>query len=113
MSASRPALLDTGRMRDSAAEVVRLLKALGNEDRLMLLCELSRGERCVTELEQALDIRQPTLSQQLGVLREEGLVTGRRDGKRVYYAVTDPDALHLLGTLYRRFCPGGPAPGTE
>lgn len=82
-----------------------MLKVLANEDRLLLLCQLSQGEMCVSDLETTLDIRQPTLSQQLGVLRAEGIVDTRRDGKRVYYSIADPDALHLLEVLYRRYCP--------
>ena len=106
-----PATLpDSARMRDAAHDVVRMLKAIGNQDRLMLLCELARGERCVGELEENLAIRQPTLSQQIGVLRTEGLVAGRRDGKHIYYRVADPQALRLLRSLEQVFCGGGAAP---
>ena len=98
---------DIRRMRGAAGEVVRMLKTLGNEDRLLLLCELARGERCVGELEENLAIRQPTLSQQLGVLRSGGLVAGRRDGKHIYYTVADPQAVRLLRSLEHMFC--GPA----
>lgn len=104
-------LPDTERMRGAAASVVRMLKAFGNEDRLLLLCELSRGERCVGELEENLAIRQPTLSQQLGVLRAEGLVTWRRDGKHIHYRVADAQALRLLRQLEQVFCDRGkPSP---
>ena len=82
-----------------------MLRALANEDRLLLLCQLSQGEHAVSELEAQLDIRQPTLSQQLGVLRKEGLVDTRREGKYVYYAVADPNVLVLLKTLYSVYCP--------
>jgi ArsR family transcriptional regulator len=60
---------------------------------------------CVSDLEEALDIRQPTLSQQLGVLRNEGLADTRRDGKRIYYRVADDNALRVLELLYRLYCP--------
>jgi len=100
-------LPDIAKMRDAADDVVRMLKALGNQDRLMLLCELARGECCVGDLEENLAIRQPTLSQQLGVLRTEGLVAGRRDGKHIYYRVADPQALRLLQSLEQVFCAGG------
>lgn len=103
---------DAARMRDAADDVVRMLKAVGNQDRLMLLCELARGERCVGQLEENLAIRQPTLSQQLGVLRTEGLVAGRRDGKHVYYRVADPQALQLLRSLEQVFC-ARPTPATS
>jgi ArsR family transcriptional regulator len=62
----------------------------------------------VGELAQTLGIRQPTLSQQLSVLRQEGLVSTRREGKQIYYAVSDEKALTILSTLYQLYCP---APG--
>lgn len=96
--------LNLGQMRVSARTVTALLRALANEDRLLLLCQMTHGERSVSEFETALDIRQPTLSQQLGVLRTEGLVTTRREGKRIFYAVADPKVRALLGTLYTLYC---------
>ena len=97
--------LDIGRMRSAAGTACSRLRALANEDRLMLLCQLSQGEHSVGELESLLDIHQPTLSQQLGVLRNEGLVSTRREGKYIYYAVAEPDVLALLKTLYSLYCP--------
>ncbi|MBC7444310.1 MAG: helix-turn-helix transcriptional regulator, partial [Polaromonas sp.] len=79
-------VIDTEALRRAAAQAVAALKLLANEDRLLLLCQLSQGERCVSELESQLGIRQPTLSQQLGVLRAEGVVTTRRQGKNIYYS---------------------------
>ncbi|CAI0775986.1 Biofilm growth-associated repressor [Serratia quinivorans] len=92
-------------MRQAAAQAGTLLRTLGNEDRLLLLCQLSQGEMSVGELAQALEIRQPTLSQQLGVLRQEGLVAARREGKQIYYVVSDEKALAILNTLYQLYCP--------
>jgi ArsR family transcriptional regulator len=69
-----------------------------------LLCQLSQGERRVGELEELLDIQQPTLSQQLAVLREESLVTTRRDGKQIYYSIDSRAALDVLNVLYTHFC---------
>ena len=80
---------------------------LDNEDRLLLLCQLSQGARCVSELEELLGIHQPTLSQQLGVLRSEGVVTTRRQGKNIYYRVAEPAMLEILALLYRLYCPKG------
>ncbi|MEE9927797.1 ArsR/SmtB family transcription factor [Microvirgula aerodenitrificans] len=97
-------------MRLAAAETATVLRTLANEDRLLLLCQLSQGERSVSELESLLGIRQPTLSQQLGVLRAEGLVTTRRDGKRIFYSVADDKVLTLLGTLYLLYCPKDDTP---
>jgi ArsR family transcriptional regulator len=104
---SSPPVLDPALLRDAAAQAVAALKALANEDRLLLLCQLSQGERCVSELEQDLGIRQPTLSQQLGVLRNEGTITPRREGKNIYYSVADPGTLEILALLYRLYCPEG------
>jgi ArsR family transcriptional regulator len=93
------------RLRQAAGQAVGALKVLANEDRLLLLCQLSQGEMSVSELEQTLDIRQPTLSQQLGVLRAEGVVDTRRDGKRIFYSVADPNAMRVLELLYNLYCP--------
>ena len=91
-------------MRASAGDAVALLRSLGHEDRLLLLCQLSQEELCVSEMEERLDIRQPSLSQQLGVLRREGLVSTRREGKRIYYRVAHPQVLAVLQTLYNLYC---------
>jgi ArsR family transcriptional regulator len=99
--------IDPAVLRRAAGKAINVLKVLANEDRLLLLCQLSRGEMSVSELEERLDIRQPTLSQQLGVLRNEGFVTTRREGKRIYYSVADPDALQVIEVLYRLYCPKG------
>lgn len=92
------------KMRASADTASAMLRSLGNQDRLLLLCLLSQEELCVSELEERLDIRQPSLSQQLGVLRREGLVATRREGKHVYYRVADQRVLALLQTLYELYC---------
>ena len=99
--------LNIASMRKAAAKVTGVLRSLANEDRLLLLCHLSQGERCVGELEDLVDLHQPSLSQQLGVLRAEGLVRTRREGKRIYYSVARPDVLALLNTLYELYCPNG------
>jgi ArsR family transcriptional regulator len=100
--------IDTETLRSAAAQAVASLKLLANEDRLLLLCQLSQGEMCVSELEEQLGIRQPTLSQQLGVLRTEGVVATRRQGKNIFYRVADPAALEILALLYRLYCPKEP-----
>jgi ArsR family transcriptional regulator len=98
-------LIDPNVLRGAAGQAVSALKLLANEDRLLLLCQLSQGEMCVSELEEALDIHQPTLSQQLGVLRNEGVVSTRREGKNIFYSVADPALLEILAVLYRIYCP--------
>jgi DNA-binding transcriptional ArsR family regulator len=80
------------------------MKALANRDRLLLLCQLSQGERRVGELQELVGIGQPTLSQQLAVLRDEGLVATRREGKQIHYRIDSPQALAVLQVLYEQFC---------
>lgn len=99
-----PPTMDLAAMRKAALDACSLMRVMSNPDRLMLLCQLAQGERRVGELEQLLDIQQPTLSQQLAVLREESLVETRRDGKQIYYRITSPAALAVLETLYAQFC---------
>lgn len=91
-------------MQAAAVRACALLKALGNADRLLLLCQLTQGEFCVSELESMLGIQQPTLSQQLSVLREEKLVNTRRDGKQIYYSLASKEAAAVLQVLYQQFC---------
>lgn len=98
-------LMDVEALRRSADRAVSALKLLANEDRLLLLCQLAQGEMCVSELEEKLNIRQPTLSQQLGVLREVGVVSTRRQGKNIFYGVADPELLQILALLHRLYCP--------
>ncbi len=98
-------VIDPNVLRSAAGIAVAALKVLANEDRLLLLCQLSQGEMCVSELETALGIRQPTLSQQLSVLRTEGVVQTRRDGKNIFYSVSEPALLEILAVLYRLYCP--------
>ncbi len=91
-------------MQAAAADACRLMKVLSNPDRLMLLCQLAQGKHNVGELEAALGIVQPTLSQQLTVLREEALVSTRREGKNIYYRIDSPQAQAVIRTLYQQFC---------
>lgn len=97
--------LDLQALRSAADQACRLMKALSNPDRLLLLCQLTEGEKRVGELEELVGIAQPTLSQQLGVLREEGLVQTRRDGKNIHYRIASTQALAILAALYAQFCP--------
>ena len=92
-------------MRAAAQQAVAALKVLANTERLLLLCHLSQGECCVSDMDAHLGITQPTLSQQLAVLRRENAVTTRRDGKNIYYQVADPRLLALLQTMYAQYCP--------
>lgn len=91
-------------MREAAESACALMKVLSNPDRMLLLCELSGGERNVGELQEAVGIQQPTLSQQLAVLRDEELVATRREGKNIYYSIASPEAVAVLQVLYAQFC---------
>ncbi len=86
--------------RDAAA----FLKALAHEGRLMILCHLQSGEKSVSELEALLSSRQAAVSQQLARLRQEGLVSCRRDGKGMYYAIQDPKVATAIAMVYEMFC---------
>ena len=89
---------------DRAAEAAALLKSMSHADRLLLLCALVDGEASVGELGERSGLQQPSLSQQLGVLRRVGLVDTRREGKFVHYRIASPAVLALLTTLYEQFC---------
>lgn len=106
-------LIDQKKMRDAASTAVAMLRALANDDRLLLLCHLSQGEASVGQMEHALGIVQPTLSQQLGVMRRLQLVATRREGKQIFYRIDDPKVLILLNTLYQLYCPKDEAEGAN
>ena len=89
---------------ENARDAASFLKALSNEHRLMILCLLAEKERSVGELEAVLQLRQPTLSQQLARLRTDGLVNTRRDGKSIYYSLASNDAREVVTLLYNLFC---------
>jgi len=92
------------KLRASAELATSLLKVMANSDRLMLLCQLSQGEKSVSELEEILAIKQPTLSQQLTVLRNANLVSTRREGKSIYYMISSTSALAIMNVLYQEIC---------
>lgn len=90
-------------MQTAKQAATRLLKTLGHAARLSLLCHLAEGEHCVSELESLTGIHQPTLSQQLSVLRDEQLVDTRRVGKQIYYQLKSQEALAVLNVLMQQF----------
>lgn len=101
-----PLAIDPESMRTHAADAARLLKALGNENRLMLLCLLVEGERSVGELNARLALSQPALSQHLAVLREDGLVRTRREAQTIYYSLVEGPAQRIIDTLHGIYCAG-------
>ena len=95
---------DMERMMENAQNASNFLKAISHEGRLMILCHLASGEKSVTELEELLSARQAAVSQQLSRLRLEGLVTPRRDGKTIYYRLTDDRPRQIIEVVYDLFC---------
>lgn len=91
-------------MAERATEVAALLKVMAHPVRLMLACKLAEGEYSVGELERLINIHQPMLSQQLGLLRETGVVETRRDGKQIFYRLSQQKAAQLIEALYAIFC---------
>ena len=98
------ARLDADELMGRAQDASNLLKALAHEGRLMIMCHLSSGEKSVTELENLLESRQAAVSQQLARLRLEGLVSCRREGKAIYYSLSDPRAARVIALIYDMFC---------
>jgi DNA-binding transcriptional ArsR family regulator len=96
---------DIAGLEAAAAAAARLLKALANERRLMILCQLAPGELSVGALAPRIGISQSALSQHLAVLREDGVVATRRDGQTIWYRIADPAAVRLVTTLAEIFCP--------
>lgn len=95
---------DMEKMMKNAQRASNFLKAISHEGRLMILCHLASGEKSVTELEDLLSARQAAVSQQLTRLRLEGLVTPRREGKAIYYSLTDDRPRQIMEVVYDLFC---------
>ncbi len=110
---AEPVLVDTAELRLHAGRACNLLKAMANEDRMLLLCQIASAPAQVGlnvgELEMLTGIRQPTLSQQLGVLRQEQLVNTQKKGKFVYYRLASDEVIHIMCALRDIYCPN-PAP---
>jgi DNA-binding transcriptional ArsR family regulator len=97
-------------MRQAAGRASDLLKALANPHRLMMVCQLIEGERSVGELVEFLGIRDSTVSQHLAVLRRDGVVSARREGQTIRYAIASAEAREVVRTLYCVYClPGSQA----
>lgn len=97
-------------MEGKAGEVAGLLRTLSHPARLMIVCTLVEGEYSVGQLEEELDIHQPSLSQQLTVLRDAGIVETRREAKQIFYRLTEAKAARLVAALYTIFCAQEPTP---
>lgn len=101
-----PDTISPEEMVKNAKEASTFLKGLANENRLMILCSLAEGEKNVSELEGMLNVRQPTLSQQLARLRSDNLVTTRREAKAIYYSLASEEARQVIGLMFELFCSG-------
>ena len=95
---------DMEKMESNATRASNFLKAIGHEGRMMILCHLVTGEKSVTELEDLLSARQAAVSQQLSRLRLEGLITPRREGKSIYYRLTDDRSKQIMEVVYELVC---------
>jgi DNA-binding transcriptional ArsR family regulator len=87
-----------------AGDAVRLLKALGNEQRLMILCQLVDGPLSVGELNQRIDLSQSALSQHLARLRAQGLVATRREAQTIFYSLPDGPVIRVMALLQEIYC---------
>lgn len=107
MSNDTPVLsgIDSKSMRAHADAAAQLLKTLANEKRLLILCLLADGERCVGELNDLVDLSQSALSQHLAVLREQHMVSTRREAQTIYYSLTPGPAFAVIKTLHDIYCP--------
>ena len=93
-----------GELHDMASHAVELLKAMANEWRLMILCQLAEGERTVSELQEILGLSQSALSQHLAVLRREKIVKSRKHAQSVTYSLAGDEAPKVMNTLHEVFC---------
>jgi len=91
-------------MEQAAEKVSDLMKVLSNKTRLMILCQLVEGEKPVGALAELVGVRTPAMSQQLALLRKDGLVTARREGQTIYYALARGDVAKLMAFLYETYC---------
>lgn len=96
--------LELEHMHESAEKACALLKAMANESRLMILCQLAGGELSVGALQELIGLSQSALSQHLAVLRERNLVSTRRDGQQIYYSLASGEAAAVIKTLYQQYC---------
>ena len=97
-------------MEKLAGEVSALLKSLSHPKRLLILCQLVERERAVGDLAALLNARDAAISQQLALLRKDGLVKTRRDGQTIFYSLARDDLKSLIGFLYETYCQQTPAP---
>ena len=103
--------MDLSRLQANARRASDLLKALGNEHRLVILCELIGGEKSVGEMVRRVGLSQSALSQHLARLRRDELVQTRREAQTIYYSLSGHHARTVIETLHRLYGDGGDADG--
>jgi DNA-binding transcriptional ArsR family regulator len=96
--------MNLNEMKKSAARAATLMKAMSSENRLMLLCLLNDGEKSVSTLAEKTEMRQASVSQQLALLRKDGLVKTRPDAQTVYYSLKGDEAQRITTVLYELYC---------
>ena len=101
--------MNVSEMQDAATRAADLMKALSSENRLMILCQLAEREKTVGRLAEDLGLRQAAVSQQLALLRKDGLVAARRDGRSIHYRLAGREARAVIALLYDLFCAGSSA----
>lgn len=97
--------IDIAELRSNAGQAAELLKAMSNENRLLILCHLGEKELSVSELNQFIDLSQSSLSQHLARLRNDGLVKTRRESQTIYYSIANQSVVRLISFLQQEFCP--------
>jgi DNA-binding transcriptional ArsR family regulator len=104
MSETELPVIDLALIQDNARRASTLLKAMSNQHRLMILCQLVPGEKCVGELEQIVGLSQSALSQHLARLRRDNLVSTRREAQTIHYSLAGEEASAVIETLYGLYC---------
>ncbi|MCV6823970.1 MULTISPECIES: ArsR/SmtB family transcription factor [Halocynthiibacter] len=89
---------------DAPDQAAKFLKSIAHRDRLKVLCGLLEGEQSVAAIEQKVGASQSAISQHLGKLKDEGIVQARREGRQIFYSISDPTVLSVIEILYLRFC---------
>ena len=97
-------VIDIAEIRSKATEAAKLLKAMSNENRLLILCYLGEKEMSVNEINNVIDLSQSSLSQHLARLRNDGLVKTRRESQTIFYSIANPSVVKLIGFLQDEFC---------
>lgn len=98
--------IELEKLEENARRASTLLKAMSNQHRLMILCQISNSEKSVGELEKIIGLSQSALSQHLARLRRDNLVQTRRDAQTIYYSLKGKEAETVIGTLYDLYCAG-------